>query len=293
MTSVLAQSDTGIIPEIPIGKWVDTAFDWLDAAIPGLWDFIVTVSEGSFDKLTELLLFPPTWVLMLIVAAIAWAARGWKLGLVTLIGFALIDGMGQWEPSMETLALILIAAVIAVIIGIPIGIAAAQSNTISAVVRPVLDFMQTVHPFVYLPIVIAFFGLGVPPGIVATIIFATPPAVRLTELGIRQVDAEMVEAGEAFGANRGQILGRIQLPLAVSSIMAGVNQVIMLSLSMVVLASLVGAPGLGQVIRTALARVDVPQGVSAGLALVIIAIFLDRSTAAIGLGSKKRQGVSA
>lgn len=291
MTTLLAQSENSFIPQIPIGKWVATFFEWLDSQLTGLWAFIESIADEAYDSLAELFLLPQTWVLMLIAGAIAWAARGWKFGIVALIGFALIDGLGQWQPAMETLALILIAAIIALIIGIPIGIAAAQSNIVSAVTRPVLDFMQTVHPFVYLPIVIAFFGIGAPAGIVATIVFATPPAVRLTELGIRQVDAEMVEAGEAFGATRRQILGRVQLPLAISSIMAGVNQVIMLSLSMVVLASLVGTPGLGQVIRTALARVDVAQGVSAGLALVIIAIFLDRSTAAIGLRTGTKQPV--
>ena len=188
---------------------------------------------------------------------------------------------------MHTLALTLVAALIAVLISVPIGIWAARSDRVSTIVKPVLDFLQTMPAFVYLIPAIILFGIGVVPGIVATIVFAMAPGVRLTELGIRGVDSEVVEAGHAFGSSPGRILRQIQLPLAMPTIMAGVNQVIMLSLSMVVIAGMVGAPGLGSDIVQALSRIDVGLGAEAGLSVVILAIVLDRLTASFG-GSRAR-----
>lgn len=292
MTRILAAEDAlNIIPKIPVGEWADTVFDWLVDKLEPFWNFLTMLFDQASGRLVDLLQLPPTLALIAILTVIAFLARGWKVAVFTLLGFALVKAVGMWEPAMATLGLILISAAIAVIFSIPVGILAAQSNTVSSMIRPILDFMQTLHPFVYLPIVVALFGVGAEPGIAATIVFAAPPAVRLTELGIRQVDTEMVEAGEAFGAAPRQILGRIQLPLALSSIMAGVNQVIMLSLSMVVLAALVGAPGLGQEITAAVSNLNIPQGVNAGISLVIIAIFLDRVSGAVGLRSGK--GVKA
>lgn len=286
MTRILA-ANTEIIPDIPIGEWFATFFDWLNENLGPLWAFIERVFNVVFEEISEFLQWPPSLVLIVVFAAIAWAARDWKVGLVTLIGFVLVEGMDMWGPSMQTLSLIIMAAVVAVVFSIPVGILAARNNGVSAVVRPVLDFMQTLHPFVYLPIVVAFFGIGAAAGLAATIVFASPPAVRLTELGIRQVDKEMVEAGEAFGAAPRQILGKIQFPLAIPTIMAGVNQVIMLSLSMVVLAGLIGTPGLGVVIVGALGTLDVSQAFAGGIALVVIAIFLDRTSGAVSVRSGK------
>ncbi|GAA3738003.1 ABC transporter permease [Salinactinospora qingdaonensis] len=220
-------------------------------------------------------------LMMLLFAGLAYVVSGWRLGVFTLLGFLLIISMNSWQAAMSSLALILVATAIAVIISVPIGILAAYNDRVSRLIKPVLDFMQTLPPFVYLLPAIAFFGIGQVPGIIATIVFSMPPGVRLTELGIRQVDAELVEAGEAFGAPDLQILRRIQLPLALSTIMAGINQVIMLSLSMVVIAGMVGAGGLGNDVYTGIARADIEIGFEGGIAVVILAIFLDRLTGAI------------
>jgi glycine betaine/proline transport system permease protein len=234
-----------------------------------------------FGQVAALLGVPPAIVLALTFALIGFALRGWKFGLFTLIAFVLIESMGLWEPAMDTLALVLVASLAAVGLAIPIGIAAARTAAVSRIVRPVLDVMQTLPAFVYLIPAIFLFGVGIVPGAVATLIFAMAPGVRLTELGIRQVDSEVVEAGEAFGASPAKVLLRIQLPLALPTIMAGINQVIMLALSMVVIAGMVGAGGLGGSVYTAISSVQIGPGFEAGLAVVIVAIYLDRLTAAL------------
>jgi ABC-type proline/glycine betaine transport system permease subunit len=233
---------------------------------------------------------PPFWIIIILIAVLAVWAKNWKFGVGVVVGLLLIEFINQWDNAMDTLALTLVAALIAVVISVPLGIWAARSDTVSAIVRPVLDFLQTMPAFVYLIPAIMLFRVGVVPGIVATIAFAMAPGVRLTELGIRGVDKEVVEAGHAFGAAPGRILRQIQLPLARPSIMAGVNQVIMLSLSMVVIASKVGAPGLGKDIIQALQRIDVGLGSEAGLAVVILAIILDRLTGTLGAGRGKKSG---
>ncbi|GAA3737800.1 glycine betaine/proline transport system permease protein [Spinactinospora alkalitolerans] len=220
-------------------------------------------------------------ITVLLLAGLAWVVAGWRLAVFSLLGFLLIISMDKWTEAMSSLALILVATLIAVVIAVPIGVLAAYSNRVSGVLKPLLDFMQTLPAFVYLIPAIFFFGIGQVPGVIATVIFAMPPGVRLTELGIRQVDKELVEAGEAFGAPELQILRRIQLPLALSTIMAGINQVIMLSLSMVVISGMVGAGGLGNTVYTGIARSDMPLGFEGGIAVVILAIFLDRLTGAI------------
>ncbi|MBO2465827.1 ABC transporter permease subunit [Actinomadura sp. LCR2-06] len=190
--------------------------------------------------------------------------------------------MELWDSAMDTLAQVLVAAVIGVVISVPIGVAAARSQTVSRIVRPVLDFMQTMPAFVYLIPAIFFFHIGAVPGVVATVVFALPPGVRLTELGIRGVDPEMVEAGEAFGTPPLRVLTRIQIPLAMPSIMAGINQLIMLALSMVVISGMVGAGGLGGDVVEGIQRVDIAGGFEAGLGVVVLAIYLDRLTGALG-----------
>ncbi|MFC4869562.1 MULTISPECIES: ABC transporter permease [Streptomonospora] len=220
-------------------------------------------------------------IVAVLLSALAFTVAGWGIGLFSILGFLLIISMESWENAMSSLALILVATVVAVAVSLPIGVLAAQSRHVSTVVKPVLDFMQTLPAFVYLLPAIAFFSIGTVPGVIATVIFAMPPGVRLTELGIRQVDKELVEAGEAFGAPDWQILRRIQLPLALATIMAGINQIIMLSLSMVVIAGMVGAGGLGNDVYTGIAQGDVPVGFEGGIAVVILAIFLDRLTGAV------------
>ena len=270
------------VPRIPLGEWVDTFVDWMTTTFRPLFRFVKDVLVGVYDGLDTVLSSPPFWVVALVLALLALLAKGWKLALGSLVGFVVIAGVDQWDNAMDTLALVLLSAVLALVVAIPLGIWAARNDRVSAVVRPVLDFMQTMPAFVYLIPTVVIFLTGPVPGIIATIIFAMAPGVRFTELGIRQVDKEVVEAGQAFGSTPGRILRQIQLPLALPTIMAGVNQVIMLSLSMVVIAGMVGAGGLGNDVVAALQRVNVALGFEAGLAVVILAMFLDRVTSALG-----------
>jgi glycine betaine/proline transport system substrate-binding protein len=274
---------------IPVGEWATALVDFVTVTFGGVFDVIRAIFGGFYDAIDFALTAPPFWLVILLFVALAVWARGWIFGGGTAVGLLLIAGLDQWANAMDTLALTLVAASIAIAISIPIGIWAARSRTASAVVRPVLDFLQTMPAFVYLIPAIILFRVGVVPGIVATIAFALAPGVRLTELGIRGVDREVIEAGQAFGASPGRILRQIQLPLAKPTIMAGVNQVIMLSLSMVVIASMVGAGGLGADIVQALSRIDVGLGAEAGLAVVILAILLDRITASLGTGRTSRR----
>jgi len=270
---------------IPLGTWAEDIIEFITDTFGFLFDFVATVVSGAFDIVDAVLATPPFWAVIIVLAVLAFAARGWKFALGTVVGLGIIVGVDQWENAMDTLALVLVASVIAILIAVPLGIAAAKNRTTSNFLRPVLDFTQTMPAFVYLIPALILFGIGVVPGVVATIIFAVAPGVRLTELGIRGVDSEVVEAGQAFGASPWRILRQIQLPLALPSIMAGINQVIMLSLSMVVIAGMVGAGGLGQIVVGALNRIDVALGFEAGLSVVILAIFLDRLTASFGAGT--------
>lgn len=270
---------------VPLDEWAGGAVNWLRTELRPFWNALRDLLLSAYEGLNSLLNLPPALVMVLALALLAFFARGWRFGVFSLASLALIDILGYWEATMQTLAMVLVSVVVAVLIAIPIGIAASRSRVMSSIVQPVLDFMQTMPALIYVLLAVFFFRVGVVPGIVSTIIFAMPPAIRLTELGIRQVDKEVVEAGHAFGSPPGAILRQIQLPLALPTIMAGVNQVIMLALSMVVLGGFVGAPGLGQEITGAINRVDIGLGIEAGLSVVILAIFLDRVTAAIGARS--------
>ena len=270
-----------MVPRLHVGDAVESFVDWVTVAGAS---FFTAVKDGLlavFDVLDTALSAPPAWTIILVVAALAWFAKGWLLAVGSAVGLVVIGAVDQWGNAMDTLALVILASGIALLIAIPLGIWAARNRRVSRVMRPVLDFMQTMPAFVYLIPTVVIFLTGVVPGLVATIIFALAPGVRFTELGIRQVDSEVVEAGHAFGATEGRILRQIQLPLALPTIMAGVNQVIMLSLSMVVIAGLTGAAGLGREVVSALQRVNVSLGFEAGLAVVILAMILDRTTAAL------------
>jgi glycine betaine/proline transport system substrate-binding protein len=267
---------------IPVGDWVNSIVDFITLHLGGFFDVIRAIFGGLYDALDFALATPPFWVILIVLVALSVFAKGWGFGAGAAVGLTLIVGLNQWSNAMDTLALTLVAAFIAVVISVPIGIWAARSNTVSSIIKPVLDFLQTMPAFVYLIPAIILFGIGVVPGIVATIAFAMAPGVRFTELGIRGVDSEVIEAGHAFGSSPGRILRQIQLPLARPTIMAGINQVIMLSLSMVVISSMVGAGGLGGDIVQALSRIDVGLGAEAGLSVVILAILLDRLTASLG-----------
>jgi glycine betaine/proline transport system permease protein len=270
---------------IPLGDWVEDGLDWLLLNFQFVWDSIRVALRTAYERLDELLNLPPSWVMIILLAALALYTRGWRFAVGSAAALLFIDLLAQWENTMHTLALVIIACGLAALLAIPIGIVAARSQIMSALIKPVLDFMQTLPALIYVLLAVLFFRVGVVPGIVATIIFAMPPGIRLTELGIRHVDAEVVEAGHAFGSSPGKILRQIQLPLALPTIMAGVNQVIMLTLSMVVLAGLVGTQGLGQAVVSAITTGNTGLGIEAGLAVVILAIYLDRVTAAIGARS--------
>lgn len=274
---------------IPLGDWVSAFIDWVTQTFGWLFSAIALVFGGLYNGLSWLFVSPPFWVVIAVLTALAWWVASWRLGVFAVFGLSLIYTLNQWENAMDTLALVIVASLIAVVIAVPLGILAAKSDTASKIIRPILDFMQTMPAFVYLIPAIILFSVGVVPGIFAAIIFALAPGVRLTELGIRGIDNELVEAGESFGASGWRILRQIQLPLALPSIMAGINQVIMLALSMAVLAGIVGAPGLGKDVVAAVARQDIALGVEAGLSVVILAIYLDRVTAALGTpGDYKR-----
>lgn len=287
---------------VPIGDWASDALDWFIATFSWLFDFITLVVRSVTDAVADALIAVPAPLLIVVFALIAWLVRSWQLAIGTALTMLLVIGMAQWENAMLTLALVLIAAVIAIVIAIPLGILAARNDRVSAAVKPVLDFMQTMPAFVYLIPAIMFFGIGFVPGVFATVLFALPPGVRFTELGIRGVDTETVEAGYAFGSTPGKILRSIQLPLAMPTIMAGVNQVIMLALSMAVVAGMAGADGLGKEVVAAIATLNIGLGVEAGLSVVIVAVFLDRVTAALGnpgdypqsiLGQMRKRRVSS
>jgi glycine betaine/proline transport system permease protein len=269
------------MPRLRVGNWVEDAINWLLDHFGWLFDAITTVTSHLVDWVSGAFTGLPTLVVIAIFTIWAALASGWGLAAFTALAFLLVDSMELWTQAMQTLAVVVVAAVIATVVGVPIGILAARRRIVGTIARPILDFMQTMPVFVYLIPAVFFFGVGVVPGVVATTVFAIPPAVRLTDLGIRQVDREMVEAAEAFGSPPLQILREVQLPLALPSIMAGINQVIMLALSMVVVAGLVGAAGLGSVVVRAVTQLDVASGFEGGLAVVILAIYLDRLTAAL------------
>lgn len=270
------------IPKIPIGTWGQVAFDWFRDTFDWLIDFFKVFIDVLVNGIVDGLLSVHFLVVIVLFAALGWLVRSWQLAVGTIISLLLIVSMGYWQSAMQTLGLVLVATLIAVVMAIPLGILAAKSDRFSAFMKPLLDFLQTMPAFVYLVPAVLLFSIGFVPAIFATVIFAIAPGVRFTELGIRGVDGEVVEAGQAFGAKPGQILRGIQLPLALPTIMAGINQVIMLSLSMAVLGGFVGAPGLGKDVVAAVMQQQLPAGIESGVSIVIIAVFLDRVTAALG-----------
>jgi glycine betaine/proline transport system permease protein len=283
--TLLAQKEveTGV-PRLPVGEWIETGFYWIQDNFGDLFDLVSDAVRGAVNGLTELLQSPHALIMIVAFSLVAWLVRDWKLASGSALGLLFVLAMDQWDSTMTTLSLVAVATLVALVIGIPLGIAAARWDAASRAVRPVMDLMQTMPAFVWLVPAVTLFSIGVAAGLIATVIFALPPAVRLTELGIRQVDAEIVEAGHAFGGTPRQIMRGTQLPLAMPTVMAGVNQVIMLALSMAVIAGLVGGGGLGGVVTMSISRLDVGLGFEAGLAVVVLAIYLDRVTAAVGGG---------
>ncbi len=269
---------------IDIGGWANAVVNYvLDNFEPAL-DGIANAIGYVVDGITAGLLAVPIWILAPVIVLLSLWRVGWRFAIFTIVALFLVLQMELWDQMIQTLGIVLAATFIAIVIGIPAGIAMAKSEAVATFIRPVLDLMQTMPAFVYLIPAAMFFGIGAVPGTIATVIFAMPPAVRLTNLGIRQVEREFVEAGLAFGCTDRQLLFKVQVPLALPSIMAGVNQTVMLALSMVVIASMIGAGGLGNTVLTGIQRLDVGLGFEGGLAVVLLAIVLDRITQSLDKG---------
>ena len=266
--------------EIPVSNGVENVMDFITDNFSGAFKFIQNSVEFLMDSLTDVLVLIPPIVFILLVAILAFFATGKKFGLAifSILGLLFIYNQNLWEQLMNTFTLVLFSSVIAIILGVPLGILMSKSNAAEEIFKPVLDFMQTMPGFVYLIPAVAFFGIGVVPGVFASVIFALPPTVRFTNLGIRQVPKELVEAADSYGSTPTQKLFKVELPLAKTTIMAGVNQTVLLALSMVVIASMIGAPGLGREVLTALQRAQVGDGFVAGISLVVFAIIVDRLT---------------
>lgn len=269
---------------IPIDDWAKSFTEWTKDTFSFLFEPIKD-HLGSFMKWfsEDVLMQIPAFAFIIVIAILAFILSKKKLGLTifSIVGLWLIYNQGYWEELMSTVTLVLIASLLSIIVGVPLGILMAKSKTAEAILKPVLDFMQTMPAFVYLIPAVAFFGIGLVPGVFASLIFATPPTVRFTNLGIRQVSKELIEASEAFGSTGSQKLFKVELPMARATIMAGINQTVMLALSMVVIASMIGAPGLGNEVLTALQRSDVGTGFVAGIGIVILAIIIDRFTQSV------------
>jgi glycine betaine/proline transport system permease protein len=274
------------VPKIPIGWAIERAIDYLTLNFAFITRGISDVIEAGIDGLVAGMMFFPPWLLILVLGGLSWWVAGRRAGILTLLGFALIWNLGLWGATISTLALVIIATLIAVSLGLPIGVLAALFPAMHRITMPILDFMQTMPAFVYLIPAIPFFGLGPVSAIFSTVIFAMPPAIRLTCLGIEQVPKELIEAADSFGANRMQKLFKLQIPLARPTIMAGINQTIMLSLSMVVIAAMIGAKGLGGEVWKAIQRFEPGNGFEAGLGVVILAMALDRVTQKFGARKK-------
>ncbi|WP_077214668.1 ABC transporter permease [Bacillus dakarensis] len=277
----------GLLPKLPLADWIDSFVDWLTVTFAFLFDGITVSLEGVVEGLFAVLEIIPSYILLILIGLLAWKLSSKGIALFAVIGLFLIDNLGYWEAMLETLSLVLTAVIITVVIGIPMGIWASQKTVVKQILTPILDFMQTMPAFVYLIPAIFFFSIGVVPGVVSSVIFAVPPTIRLTILGIQQVPTDIIEATEAFGSTTRQRLLKVQLPLAMPTIMAGINQSIMLSLSMVVIASMVGAPGLGADVYRAVTQIQIGRGFEAGLAIVVMAIILDRITQNVGI---RKQG---
>ncbi|SHI52422.1 glycine betaine/proline transport system permease protein [Tangfeifania diversioriginum] len=283
---------------LPIGEYIEKGINSLEQNLSFLWSAIDDGISWLVENMNDLFLAIPFVIILALIAFIAYYVKAgnkmftlsglkkaYGLTIFVILGLLLIYAMGYWEEAIQTTTLVIVSTIIALILGIPFGIWSAKSNTADTVIRPILDFMQTMPAFVYLIPAIFFFSVGNTPGVIATVIFSLPPSVRLTNLGIRNVPGDVIEAGRAFGANENQILYKIQLPLAMPTILAGINQVILLALSMVVIASMVGAKGLGSIVYQGIQQNDIAKGFESGLGIVVLAMILDRITQSIG--SKK------
>jgi glycine betaine/proline transport system permease protein len=266
------------IVRIPLGEWIEGGLNWLTSEYSVVTRSISHFTKIGINSLNDGLMWLPQWALLAMIVLLCWRVSSYRLGIGAALGLALIWNLGLWDPMIETLTLVVIATLVAVAFALPVGIAAALSERLYRLSMPILDFMQTMPAFVYLIPAIPFFGIGSVSAIFATVIFSMPPAIRFTTLGIRQVPVDLIEAADAYGATRSQKLFKVQLPLSLPTLMAGINQTIMLALSMVVIAAMIGADGLGSEVWRAIQRLRPGDGFEAGIAVVILAMLLDRLT---------------
>ncbi len=282
-----------IIETRPIRIWIDDGLDWMvrnwgDAFEAGAYPLLVLL-----NTIQQFLLFVPWWLIILVLAGVAFlATRRWALPIVVVIALLLVGVMELWEDAIKTMALMIAATLTTIFFALPMGIAMSRSALLRGIIRPILDLMQTLPSFVYLIPVVMIFGPGKVPALIATIVYAAPPLVRLTDLGIRLVDRETMEAAQAFGATSRQKLFGVQIPLALPTILAGINQTTMMALAMVVIASMIGAGGLGYQVLQGIGRLEVSRGLFAGLGIVALAIIFDRITQAFGKQLQQRIGLS-
>lgn len=266
---------------IPLSKWISEGIEWLVYNFRDFFQVVKIPVEVTLTSLTSGLNALPFYIPIICIALLAWKFSGKRLATFSLFSFTLIACLGLWEATMTTLAMVIASVLFCTIIGVPLGVLAGRNSLFESVLRPVLDAMQTTPAFVYLVPIVMLFSIGNTAGVIATIIFALPPIIRLTCLGIRQVHPELVEAAQAFGASEFQVLTQVQLPLALPTILAGLNQTIMMALSMVVIAALIGAGGLGSPVVLGLNTLDTGQAAVGGLAIVLLAVILDRLTQSI------------
>ena len=270
------------IPQIPIGEPIVSIINFLRENFSIIFEIIRSIISAVVEFFYSALVFIPPIVLIAIFALISWKTAKIKVAIFAVISLVLIISMDLWNATLETLSLVLVATIIALFIGVPLGISKARSKTFATIIEPILDLMQTLPSLSYLIPAVLFFRIGVVPGVIATVIFSMPPAIRLTSLGLEHVSKEMIEVGKAFGATSRQLLLKIEVPLALPSIMMGINQTIMLAFSMVVIAGFIGAGGLGEVIISGLQRYNLVDSIEAGLSIVFLAIILDRITKQLG-----------
>jgi glycine betaine/proline transport system permease protein len=274
---------------IPFDVWVDNALSWSVDNFRDFFQLAKVPIETTLLGIQDFLLYLSPWVVIVFFTLLAWQVSSKKMAIGTFLSFLTIGLIGAWEESMITLALVLTSVIFSILIGLPLGIISAKSDKLDSVIKPILDAMQTTPAFVYLIPIVMLFGIGNVPGVIVTIIFALPPLIRLTNLGIRQVPADLIEASRSFGASSYQMLIKVQLPVAMPTIMAGINQTLMLALSMVVIASMIAVGGLGQMVLRGIGRLDVGLAAVGGLGIVLLAIILDRLTQSMGKKDKQNK----
>lgn len=277
---------------IPLDHWVTVFLDWLVTNFRPVFQAIRWPIDGVLTAIQSAMLGIPSLAMLALIGLLAWQVAGPRIGIWAVASLAFVGLIGAWSQTMVTLALVFTAVLFCLVIGLPTGIWLARSDRAAKMTRPVLDAMQTTPAFVYLVPIVMLFGIGNVPGVVVTIIFALPPLIRLTSLGIRQVPADLIEAARSFGASRRQLLFKVQLPIAMPTIMAGVNQTLMLALSMVVIASMIAVGGLGQMVLRGIGRLDMGLATVGGLGIVLLAITIDRMTQALGVSKREKGNVA-